>query len=273
MEGDDAVITHVNPLLDEIADGEDLTAEGGDRKPRIQSAVRTISLLLAVADSHNGLKAMEIMKRVGLSRQVTYHLIHTMLGTGIIRKSETNRYVLGLAAVSIVEGFHRQLAPPEQLAVKVRTIVAATGETAHAGGWVGGEIVALATAAGHAPVAAAKIPQGYSGYAHARATGKLLLAMVDPGLRRAYLAQHPLESRTSQTITDPVVLEKELEEIRMRGYAIDNEEFYEGLQCLAVPVKGLEGRFVLGISVPKERFEKKFDQYLAALFSAARIDR
>jgi IclR family transcriptional regulator, acetate operon repressor len=266
------VLARAKRLLDENGDGTPLLVERGERKPRIQSAVRTVSILLAVADSADGLKAKEIMKRVGLSRQVTYHLIHTMLGTGIIRKNESNRYVLGLAAVSIAEGFHRQLAPPEQLARKVRSIVAAIAETAHAGGWVDGEIVALATAAGHAPVAAAKVPQGYSGYAHARAAGKLLLALVDPSLRDAYLAKHPLERRTNNTIVDRERLEKELEEIRARGYAVDNEEFYEGLQCLAVPVEGLGGRFVLGISVPKERFEKKFDKYLAALLNAARID-
>jgi IclR family transcriptional regulator, acetate operon repressor len=249
-----------------------LTPEIVERKPRIQSAVRTLSILLAVAESANGLKAKEIMKRVGLSRQVTYHLVHTMLGTGIIRKNESNRYVLGLAAVSIAEGFHRQLAPPEQLARKVRSIVAATGETAHAGGWVDGEIVALATAAGHSPISAVKVPQGYSGYAHARAAGKLLLALVDASVRKAYLARHPLEPRTSHTITDPEKLEEELEIIRSRGYSVDNEEFYEGLQCLAVPVEGSGGRFVLGISVPKERFEKKFDKYLVALRDAARIN-
>ncbi len=266
------MLAQAKHLLDESGDGTPLLAEKGERKPRIQSAVRTVSILLAVADSADGLKAKEIMKRVSLSRQVTYHLIHTMLGTGIIRKNESNRYVLGLAAVAIAEGFHRQLAPPEQLARKVRLIVAAIAETAHAGGWVNGEIVALATAAGNAPVAAAKVPQGYSGYAHARAAGKLLLALVDPSLREAYLAKHPLERRTNNTIADRETLEKELEEIRARGYAVDNEEFYEGLQCLAVPVQGLGGRFVLGISVPKERFEKKFDKYLAALLNAARID-
>ena len=79
--------------------------EAETAKPRIQSAVRTISILLAVADSPNGLRAKEIMEKLGLSRQVTYHLIHTMHGTGIIRKNERNRYVLGLAAVSIAEGF------------------------------------------------------------------------------------------------------------------------------------------------------------------------
>lgn len=247
-------------------------AESGDPKPRIQSAVRTISILLAVADSPNGLKAKEIMERLGLSRQVTYHLIHTMHGTGIIRKNDRNRYVLGLAAVSIAEGFRRQLAPPEHLARRVRSIVAATGETAYAGGWVDGEIVALATARGESPVGAAEVPQGYSSHAHARAAGKLLLALVDPAIREAYLKKHSLEARTSRTITDPEALIKEFEQIRARGYAIDNEEFHEGLQCLAVPVEGLGGRFVLGISVPKGRFDGNFDKYLAALVNAARIN-
>jgi len=247
-------------------------AEDGQAKPRIQSAVRTISILLAVADSPNGLKAKEIMEKLGLSRQVTYHLIHTMHGTGIIRKNDSNRYVLGLATVSIAEGFSRQLAPPEHLARRVRSIVAATGETAYAGGWLDGEIVALATARGESPVGAAQVPQGYSGYAHARAAGKLLLAMVDPATREAYLAKHPLDPRTSKTITDLDELKTEFERIRSQGYSIDHEEFHEGLQCLAVPVEGLGGRFVLGISVPKQRFEGNFERYLGALLNVAKIN-
>jgi IclR family transcriptional regulator, acetate operon repressor len=248
------------------------TTEDSQLKPRIQSAVRTVAILLAVADSPNGLRAKEIMDRLGLSRQVTYHLIHTMHGTGIIRKNDSNKYVLGLAAVSIAEGFHRQLAPPEHLARRVRAIVAATGETAYAGGWVDGEIVALATARGESPVGAAQVPQGYSGHAHARAAGKLLLAMVEPAVRQAYLAKHPLEARTPKTITDPDELMREFERIRSNGYAIDHEEFHEGLRCLAVPVEGLGGRFVLGISVPKERFDANFERYLAALQNVAKIN-
>jgi IclR family acetate operon transcriptional repressor len=248
------------------------TVNSQDAKPRIQSAVRTVSILLAIADSPNGLRAKEIMERLGLSRQVTYHLIHTMQGTGIIRKNESNRYVLGLAAVSIAEGFSRQLAPPEHLARRVRSIVAATGETAYASGWVDGEIVTLATARGESPIGAAQIPQGYSGYAHARATGKLLLALMDPGASEAFLTSHSLEARTNRTIIDRAELLKEFGQIRARGYALDDEEFHEGLMCLAVPIEGLGGRFVLGISVPKARFEANFDRYLAALISAARIN-
>jgi DNA-binding IclR family transcriptional regulator len=153
----------------------------------------------------------------------------------------------------------------------VRSIVAATGETAYAGGWVDGEIVALATARGNSPVGAAQVPQGFSGYAHARATGKLLLALADPSVSKAYLDKHPMEPRTDRTITNREELTREMERIRNRQYALDNEEFHEGIRCLAVPVEGLGGRFALGISVPSGRFQVNFDQYLAALTNAARI--
>jgi DNA-binding IclR family transcriptional regulator len=244
----------------------------GDPKPRVQSALRTVSILLAVADSADGLTVKEIMEKLDLSRQVTYHLIHTLHATGIIRKSDNNRYVLGLAALSIAEGFRRQLAPPEHLARRVRSIVAATGETSHAGGWVEGEIVALATARGESPIGAAQIPQGFSGHAHARASGKLLLALVEPAVCEAYLDKHPLEARTANTIIDRDQLMREFEQIRARGHALDDEEFHEGLRCLAVPVEGLGGRFVLGISVPSGRFEENVERYLQVLLNAARIN-
>lgn len=240
-------------------------------KPRVQSALRTISILLAIADSSSGLKIKDIMEKVGLSRQVTYHLIHTLVGSGIIRKNAENRYTLGLAASAIAEAFSRHLAPPEYLTPKVRYIAEVTGETAYAGGWVDGEIVALATARGKSPVGAAEVPQGYRGFAHARASGKLLLALAESSVRDAYLSRHPLTARTKNTIVDLGTLTKEFERICAQGYALDSEEFHEGLRCIAVPVDGLGGRFALGISVPSDRFQANFDRYLAVLLRAARV--
>ncbi|MEX0921982.1 MAG: IclR family transcriptional regulator C-terminal domain-containing protein [Rhodovibrionaceae bacterium] len=237
----------------------------------MQTAERTVTLLLAVAGSEKGLKAKEISDRLGQSRQVVYHLLHTLVQTGILRKNEQSRYVLGLAAASVAEGFRRQLAPPEHLAPRVRAAVAETRETAYAGGWVDGRIAVLATARGESPVQAAEVPHGYSSHGHARAAGKLLLALAPPKLREAYLAANPLVALTASTITSREALYKELEEIAARGYAIDDEEFSEGLCCLAVPVEGLGSHYALGISVPTERFHLQFDRYLAALRKAARL--
>ncbi|HWB32103.1 MAG TPA: IclR family transcriptional regulator [Acidobacteriaceae bacterium] len=256
-------------VADEVETAEKNATEP---KPRVQSALRAVSMLLAISEAPNGLRVKDITEKLNLSRQVAYHLIHTMLSTGIIRKNESNRYVLGLAAVAIAEGFHRQLAPPEHLGRRVRSIVAATGEAAYASGWMGGDIVALYTARGQSPVGAAQIPQGYSGYAHARAAGKLLLALSDPASAEDYLDKHPREARTANTITGRQELLEEFQRIRERGYATDNEEFDLGIRCLAMPIQGLSGRYVLGISVPASRFDQNLQHYLEVLANATRIN-
>ena len=242
-----------------------------DRKPRIQTAERTVAVLLAIARSLDGMKAKEISDAIGLPRQVTYHLLHTLLGTGILRKNLSNRYVLGLAAAPIAEGFRRQLAPPEIVAPRVRAAVAATGETAYASGWVEGKIVVLATARGRSAVQAAEVPHGFSGFAHARATGKLLLALADTATRDAHLKPETLVPVTNHTITDRGVLAEQLRKIAEQRYAVDEQEFSLELCCLAVPFEGFDGQIALGISVPAERFHANFRAYLDALRRVAHM--
>jgi IclR family transcriptional regulator, acetate operon repressor len=245
--------------------------EPPDVKPRVQSAARTINILLAIAQSADGMKVKEISDTLSLPRQVTYHLLHTLIGTGIIRKNGESRYVLGLAAASIGDGFRRQLAPPEHLAPLTRAISESCGETAYASGWMDNEIMVLATARGRSPVQAAEVPHGFSEDAHARASGKLLLALASPVVSDAYLASHKLNARTRNTITSVKRLQVEFDRIRARGYAVDEEEFFQGLCCMAVPIESLGGRVVLGISVPSERFHANFDRYLAQLRATARL--
>jgi IclR family acetate operon transcriptional repressor len=242
-----------------------------DAKPRVQTAMRTVAILLCVARSANGMKAKEISEQLDLPRQVTYHLLHTLLSTGILRKNAQNRYILGLAASPIAEGFRRQIAPPELVAPKVRAAVAATGETAYASGWIDGRIVVLATARGQSAVQAAEVPHGYSGHPHARATGKLLLALTDEKSRESHMAPHLLVPVTSRTIIDRSELLTQMKQIAAQGYALDEEEFSIGLCCLAVPVEGLGGKVALGISVPTERFKAQFENYLEALRKIARM--
>jgi len=52
--------------------------------PRVQSAARAMAILVAVAESPPGLRAMEIAQTLGLGRQTTYHLLHTLIGCGML---------------------------------------------------------------------------------------------------------------------------------------------------------------------------------------------
>jgi len=233
--------------------------------PRVQSVARAIAILGAVADSPHGLRAMDIATALGLGRQATYHLLHTLVSCGMLTRNQQNRYVLGLRTASLADAFGRQMALPEHLAPLVRRIAAETGETAYAAGWRNGEIVNLISAAGSNPIQAMTVPQGFSGDAHARATGKLLLAYAADDVRERYLASHALTARTPNTLTSRDRLDAELMQVRRDGFATDRQEFAPGLCCLAVPIGRTAISFAVGLSAPVDRFEARFDEYLRTM--------
>lgn len=80
------------------------------------------------------------------------------------------------------------------------------------------------------------------------ALGKVLLAFMDSEKREEIL-KGEFESLTPKTITDASILEKELEQVREHGYAVDREEITRGIMCVAAPVVNLEGEIVAAISL------------------------
>lgn len=88
---------------------------------------------------------------------------------------------------------------------------------------------------------------------HCSAMGKAVLT-----LRPEMLDGLTLKPLTARTITDPIELNADLEVARHRGFSLDNEEFLEGVFCIAVPVLGQGHRAVGAVSIsgPAVRFSR-----------------
>lgn len=249
----------------------DALADQAKAKPRVQTAARTVQVLTEVAiAAPGGISAKEISLKLGLPRQVVYHLVHTLVSIGALRKSNGNNFVLGLTMGPIAEGFRVQLASGDTLMRCATMAASSTGETSYVVGWLGNAIVVLASARGRSAIAAAEIPQGTSGDAHARASGKLLLSHTSPEVLDDYLARHPLVARTPNTITTRKAFDSALDRVREEGVAYDNEEYSPGLSCMAVPLGSRRiVRLALGISAPTERFRANLDRYREILVDIA----
>jgi len=74
------------------------------------------------------------------------------------------------------------------------------------------------------------------GIHHASATGKVLLAYMQPARRDALLRKMTLHKFTDRTIDNNAELLKVLETVREQGYALDDREYHYLLQCVAAPV-------------------------------------
>lgn len=62
-----------------------------------------------------------------------------------------------------------------------------------------------------------------------------------------------------RTITSITQLAKQCAEIKTRDFATDNEEFLDGIRCVAAPIRDKNGRIVasIGLSAPSSRFPKE----------------
>jgi DNA-binding IclR family transcriptional regulator len=97
---------------------------------------------------------------------------------------------------------------------------------------------------------------------HCTASGKLFLAHMSLLERRELLAMLTLEARTPKSITDPVLLEREIVRIARLGIGIDDEEFVHGMVAVAVPICAADGRIVAAVACHAPVARKSVEQLL-----------
>ncbi len=234
----------------------------------VRSVVKATQLLLRIAE-RDGLTAAQAAVEVGIPLPTAYHLLNTLLAEGMLSRDSTRHYRVGPKVATLAMAYTRN-GPSEALLRVMRELSERTGETANLAGWRDGEVVAFATIEGTSAVRVGRIHIELRGSENARASGKLLLAHLDPDSLDAYIATHKLERRTPRTIVSERQLRKELEVIRQRGYAYDESEFLEGVGCVAAPiVQGGNCVSCVTISAPLERFQSNRDRLASAVVDAA----
>jgi DNA-binding IclR family transcriptional regulator len=94
--------------------------------------------------------------------------------------------------------------------------------------------------------------------AHASGAGKAQLAYQPDSVVDALCAREPFAALTPQTITSAAELREELARIRARGFALDEEEYDEGVTCVAAPVfdHAAEVRAAISMSGPSPRMSR-----------------
>lgn len=256
------------PALPESIPGDDtISPESGRNgtKPRVQSVARASTILFCIAESEAGLSAAEVREKTGLPTQATYHLLQTLQAIGLLRRSTQNNYVLGLRVGELIDGFQKHFSCPDEMRAMVKRIAERTGETCYASGWFDDDLVSLAVETGWNPVHASAGTKHLSGSIHARASGKLLLALSSPETQDEFFATHELAALTEHTLTTEAALRGEFCEIVDQGFALDREEYAVGLTCLAVPVRLAGVTYALCVSAPTERMKKQVDQLRAQI--------
>ena len=89
---------------------------------------------------------------------------------------------------------------------------------------------------------------GFATDAHAAAGGKILLSDLPEDRIRSLYGNGSLKIYGKSTISEIDQLLKELKNVKQQGYAIDDEEYYEGIRCVAAPIRA-GGKIIASISI------------------------
>jgi IclR family acetate operon transcriptional repressor len=227
--------------------GRDPGAPGAS--PPVQSVARSLRLLEALAASEDA-GLVELSDRTGLRPSTVHRLLATLVGCGwVVQDHRSSRYRLSHRVLGLVGGAGSRLGRLRTVArphlVAVRDAVDETANLA---------VPERDTAVYVDQVESLRAVRMFTEIGrrvplHASGVGKAMLAFLAPDELEAILERAPFEPLTPRTLTEGAALRGELERIRRQGYATDDEEYEEGVGCVAAPVFNHLGEVEAGVSV------------------------
>lgn len=217
-----------------------------------QNTIKSLDRALQVLEhlsSKSGATLSELANDLSQSPATIYRVLVTFQRQGYVELDrETQTWNVGVRAFLVGARYLRQTSVVDRAQPVLNNLMLESGETANLAVARDGHVVFVSQVECDDPIRAFFSP-GTTSPMHASGIGKALMAELPENELQAQLAQAKLERFTSRTITDPQELRAELQEIRTRGFAFDDQERNLGMRCIAAPVFDWLGMPIAGISV------------------------
>lgn len=221
---------------------------------RAQVLDRVFTLLDVLALNNKDQSLGELTGTLGLHKSTTHRLLKILERHRYVeRDAASGKYLLGSKLLELGMRVATRRDLPELARPHLEKLSQESGETAHVGILRDGEVFSIANVEGHHTL---RTPAtvGRKTPAHCSSLGKALLAYLPEGEVDAMIRQQGLKGYTRNTITRPRALKAELQKVRERGYAVDEEEYEQGLKCVAAPVFDHTGKAIAAISIAGAAF-------------------
>jgi DNA-binding IclR family transcriptional regulator len=229
-----------------------------------------LNLLEELAQSADGMTAVELAESIGIHKTSVYRYLNTLLQAGYIQTNGNGRYHLGNKILELSSQLLRRMPLREIAHPFLVKLSVETQMTVHLCVLDRQDVVYIDKIENHRTLPImSRI--GSRAPAYCTGVGKALLGGLPTDQVVSLLREVTLERRTPNTITDPIQLLEEIKLTAERGYAIDNGEHEEGIKCFAAPIKEYSGDIVGAISLTG--LKREFDEPKESKMMIAAITR
>lgn len=217
-------------------------------KSTLQTVERAFNILEILSEEANGLTATEIEKKLGLNKSTVHRLLMTLLSKGFIEKREnTNAYIIGLKMVELSSIRLNSIELKTEAVPYLRELAYKLNQPVQLAIYRDGDAVFIEKIE---PINSIRVYSqiGKRIPVYCCSVGKAMLMKWSNDQIGQLLQDAKWVPYTSTTLQDADSVMREVEEARIKGYAIDNEEHEEGIFCIAAPIYDYRGDIIAAIS-------------------------
>ena len=212
----------------------------------IQSVDRAIRVLTALQGARR-MSLSELATRLDLAPSTTHGIVRTLVEHGmVVQERGSSRYQLGPAVLRLGNVYLDTLELRSKTIPWAEDLARRSGMAVRTGVLLVDEVVIIHHEP--RPDGSRQMPEvGIVIPVHVSALGKAMLAFLPDEAQR--VLSGPLRSMTGETLTSPADLQAQLEQVRLTGIAVEQDEAVIGESAVASPVFDSWGTAVGAIGV------------------------
>jgi DNA-binding IclR family transcriptional regulator len=249
-------------------------SDKAEAHPTIQVLERAFAVLDMLASQAEPASLKDISQRTGLHPSTAHRILNDLSIGRYVDRPQAGMYRLGMRLLELGNLVKARLDVRDAGLLPMRDLHRITHQPVSLSVRQGDEIVYIERT--YSERSGMQVVRAIGGRAplHLTSVGKLFLAYDDPARVRQYATRTGLTGHTRNSITELPRLERELHQVRLNGYARDDEELEVGVRCMAAGIFDDQGKLVAGLSIsaPADRLEESWLQRVkdtAASISAA----
>jgi DNA-binding IclR family transcriptional regulator len=216
---------------------------------RIQSVDHALGILEAFLGDEEEYGVTELSRKLDLPKNNIFRLLATLENRGFVEQNRSSgNYCLGIKTFEIGQVFRRRMGLLKQARPVLEDLEGKCDETVYLGVMQEGMVVYVDMVETDCPVRI--VPKlGRRVPAYCTAIGKAQLAHESIDKLEPIIDKVGFSHQAKNTIGDKETLLKHLQEVVKNGYAVDNEEYEEGVVCVGAPVFDYTKRVVAGVCI------------------------
>lgn len=231
----------------------------GVKGPGDGTVGKALDVLDMVAIAGRPVRFTELLGAGTYPKATMYRFLQTLTNQGMLAYDpERQSYSLGVRLVRLAHAAWSQSSLAPVARPWIDTLSADVGETIHLAQMDQAQVLYVdkrnATRAVEMFSQAGKV-----GPAYCTGVGKAMLAFLPPDMQDRAIERQSFHRFTPNTLCTPIALLAELQVIRKRGYAFDNEEHEPGIICIALPILTQSGRVMGALSVTSTTSRSSLD--------------